>query len=379
MSEVNHADRGHSVLGASAASRWMKCPGSVQMLLDHPPPTSSAAADGTKTHELAEFVLVPLLKGDVNYPRPGGDGDRYDRARFYADIVHEKYQELDLYGDADYAIEKSFQLPHDDRFFGTNDAAIWNGDELHVFDLKDGFSPVKAEENPQLMYYALGLLSDIGFAPKQVFVHIVMPRHNSHDTWEVPKDRLADFVRELIEGADRVDNEPNTYEPGDHCKFCAKTECPAFQADIKDKALVAFDDDAQLPDLTTLPLDKLRTMIDYEARVVQMFKEARAILYQEAMKGTEVEGYKIVRKQGNRKWADPSEVESKGRRWGLKKNQLFDTKLKSPAQIAKLGVPQAEIDKYVTRSDNGTALVPLSSAGEPLQLGEASFDDDSSL
>ncbi len=377
---MNHADRGHSVLGASAAYRWMNCPGSVKMLKENPQPTSPAASDGTLTHELAELVLLDLLNGQsTEGRREEHEADRFDRAMFYADIVKEKFAELNLYGDAQYAVEKSFQLPHDDRFFGTNDAAIWSFEELHVFDLKDGFAEVKAENNPQLMYYALGILSELDFEPDQIFVHIVMPRHNSHDTWEVDKGRLNAFIDELKEGATRVDVAPDECTSGEWCKFCAKTVCPAFQKDIEEKALVAFDDDAQLPDLSALSFDKLRVMLDYEARVIQMFKEARQILHDEAMTGTEIENYKVVKKFGNRRWADPDAVASMGRRWGLKKAQLFEEKLKSPAQLQRLGVPKLELDKFTERPDNGTELVHMSKAGEPLQLGEANFDKEGDL
>lgn len=375
---MNHADRGHSVLGASAAYRWMNCPGSVKMLMENPQPTSPAAADGTLTHELAEKVLLYQLGSLPLYPEYDCK-ERLARAEFYADIVYDKYQDLNLYGDAEYAIEKSFELPYDSRFFGTNDAAVWNDEELHVFDLKDGFAPVKAENNPQLMYYALGLLSTLDYEPKDIYVHIVMPRHNSHDSWHVPKDRLAEFINELKDGAKKVDAVPDLCVPGEWCKFCAKTACPAFAEDMKEKALVAFDEDGDIPDVTVLPFDKLKTMLDYETRVMQMFKDARMILHERALEGKEVEGYKLVRKQGNRVWADPEEVATKARRWGLKKSQLFDTKLKSPSQITRLGVPQAEVDKYTQRPDKGTALVHVDQPGEPLQIGEGSFEDNADL
>lgn len=374
---MNHADRGHSVLGASSAYRWMACPGSVKMLQDNPMPTSPAAADGTLTHELAELVLLDLLNGRDTLARlDDTEDDRYERAMFYAERVQDKFSELNMYGDAEYAIEKSFQLPMDDRFFGTNDAAVWNEDELHVFDLKDGFGVVDAEGNTQLMYYALGILTDMPVKPERVFLHIIMPRHESHDVWEVTHEELNVFADQLQISADSVDINPEVYLPGEHCKFCNKTACSAFQKDMAEQALVAFDDNGELPDLTTVSLPKLTSILAYESRVMQFFKDAKAILTEEAKQGKDIDGFKLVRKQGNRRWLDADAVLKNARKWKLKKEDMYEKKLKSPAQMKKLGVHQSDIDQLTERPDNGVSLVPMSSKGEPVCLSTSGFQND---
>ncbi len=42
--ENNHSRRLHALLAPSAASRWMKCPGSVSLGIDIPDPEPSEAA-----------------------------------------------------------------------------------------------------------------------------------------------------------------------------------------------------------------------------------------------------------------------------------------------------------------------------------------------
>ena len=52
-----HADRAHASLGASSASRWMACPGSVRLSEGMPNISSDYAREGTAAHELAEMCL----------------------------------------------------------------------------------------------------------------------------------------------------------------------------------------------------------------------------------------------------------------------------------------------------------------------------------
>jgi len=47
----------HHPLGASGASRWLACPGSVRLSADLPDPGSAYAEEGTLAHQLAEVCL----------------------------------------------------------------------------------------------------------------------------------------------------------------------------------------------------------------------------------------------------------------------------------------------------------------------------------
>lgn len=55
----------HSILGASSAGRWMKCPGSVRLCKGLPNVSSEAAKEGTAAHWFAEQCLK--RKCDADY------------------------------------------------------------------------------------------------------------------------------------------------------------------------------------------------------------------------------------------------------------------------------------------------------------------------
>ena len=51
----------HAALGASAAHRWMRCPGSLRLLADIPSRDTKYTIEGTAAHTLAQMSLVKRL------------------------------------------------------------------------------------------------------------------------------------------------------------------------------------------------------------------------------------------------------------------------------------------------------------------------------
>ena len=54
---AGHEDRGHALLSASGAHRWLKCPPSALLGQQFPDSESEAAREGTLAHELCEIKL----------------------------------------------------------------------------------------------------------------------------------------------------------------------------------------------------------------------------------------------------------------------------------------------------------------------------------
>src|SRR5579872_4642253 len=66
---MNHNSRKHALCGASSASRWLLCPGSVGLSKEAPyQPPSKYALCGTVAHELAERALREWLSNDCKIP-----------------------------------------------------------------------------------------------------------------------------------------------------------------------------------------------------------------------------------------------------------------------------------------------------------------------
>lgn len=138
--------------------------------------------------------------------------------------------------------------------FGTSDAVILDvrGRELHSHDLKYGRGvQVFAENNEQLMLYALGALGEydpLGDLFDTVLLVIHQPRLNHLDEWRCSVADLREFEqRALKAGKLALDLASSTkaasirLTPGDdQCRFCkAKGSCPA----LRDKVLATVADD----------------------------------------------------------------------------------------------------------------------------------------
>ena len=181
--EVNHKERAHSSLGASSASRWMACPASIPLSEGIEDSTSVYAEEGTAAHEVCEM----LLKGEILPESLNGfnvDHEMIEHCMMYVDYINERSEDAEVY------IEERVDLSHiDPSMFGTNDAAIYRPFKtLEVIDFKYGQGlAVDAEENVQLMYYALGMVKDMDV--EKVKMTIIQPRACLLYTSPSPRDR----------------------------------------------------------------------------------------------------------------------------------------------------------------------------------------------
>src|SRR5208282_3610174 len=149
----------HSKLGASGAERWMNCPGSVALLSELKLPESDEPEYrklGTAAHEVACICLRNAfdaweLIGQTYICLV--DEDMVDAVQMYLD-------ECRSLPEGDTFIEYHVDAPefHHD-FYGTTDFACVSGTTLYVRDYKHGMGiAVDVENNPQIMYYAFGVL-----------------------------------------------------------------------------------------------------------------------------------------------------------------------------------------------------------------------------
>lgn len=169
----------HSRIGASSMSRWSKCPASVRLSKDMPNTSSAYAEEGTRAHELAEYVLT-----NKRWPINVESDEMLDAVQVYVDFIDTGicYSNKDGFQSRPtwMKVEEKFHLKelHPD-LFGTSDCTLYFEEEklLMVIDYKHGQGlAVEAENNPQLMYYALGALMKTKAACSHVEMVIVQPR-----------------------------------------------------------------------------------------------------------------------------------------------------------------------------------------------------------
>lgn len=103
-----------------------------------------------------------------------------------------------------------------------------------MFDVKG--KQVKAEENPQMMLYALGALEifDALYDIREVSMTIFQPRCENVSTWTVSVTDLKAWAEEVLKPrAVLAYNGEGEYTPGEWCTFCrAAVRCRA-RADEK--------------------------------------------------------------------------------------------------------------------------------------------------
>lgn len=379
-------DRGHSPVGASSRYRWRNCPGSVNLCKKLPPATASSyAEEGTKAHEVAAYYLENQRWPDH------ADSEMIEHLSVYTDAVLETWASVDQKTKGNLIlIEHGFDLSqlHKDAW-GTADCVIYDAKlkTLYVWDLKYGSGIlVDAEDNEQLIYYAVGAFLSLDLPCERVILKIAQPRIEHAEGFIRSHSFNAEKLLEAaweIEQEIKLTDDPNApLVAGSWCRFCPAlgTPCPEAAKNSMTVAKKIFSPTSDYdPKVLADTLDKLPMLDAFVSQV-------REFAYGEALKGRVPPGYKLVNKRATRKWIPDAKVGkflSKVLKSDKLKSCYTEPSLKSPAQIEKI-LPKAQHEKlseFVVAESSGQKLVHISEPGEPILLdaksvfGEDAFDD----
>ena len=364
---VDHSQRAHARLSASGAYRFIACPGSVALCEGRDSPSSEHAREGTAAHEMAQLCL-----------EQGQDAiDYVDRhvEGFYVDT--EWAEALQVYldhcrkrmGDGyTYWIERRITLeklnpPVD--MFGTSDFAAIHHDlkTLYVDDLKWGRGiAVAADNNPQLKYYALGVLLSLPASQdvETVVMSIVQPRGRSGPpvkTATISATELLCWAQELMVAA-RKTQEPNApLAAGSHCRFCtASGICPEQANKALASAQVEFADvispqkALSVPSVITLSAEALGQIILKKAGIIAFLEAAEAAGRAQILAGMTVPGIKAVAGVGRSKWADAPEMVGPMLVDGFGIPEALAYEPREPISSAKARAVYARIEKEAGRA-----------------------------
>ena len=318
---MQHETRKHARLSASRTDRFMQCPGSYRLESLMPyEPAGEAAAIGTAIHELSEIIL----RGGA-IPN-GTDPDHLSMAQGYANFVNtlvenprKKLIEVNL--------DEGLKSLHP-ALGGTADAILVDGDHLHVIDLKTGRVAVDAEDNKQLLTYALGAMRQLK-APTSITctMHIFQPRVG-HSKWTVSGLRLELHGRRLQSAAElALTGDAPTHPSPDACRYCkAKTICPSMRQKVQEVARSDFK-----PNTSITP-----EMLDDAALVAAWADSVQSAAKDQLTNGQTIQGWAMRAGRKTKFWKDEALVME------AFKDNMSAWELKSPSAVLKLGVEVSE-------------------------------------
>ena len=207
----------HALLGASGAARWLSCPPSARLGEQFPDTASEYAAAGTLAHAIAElkarkYFLEPMSTRTYNARlKKLREDPRYDKGMDAAtDTYLEHLKALAMsYGPLQPFVALETRVDFGDYVpegFGTADAILVDGDRLCVVDYKNGAGVlVEAEENPQMMLYALGALKTYGpiygDTIREVHLSIVQPNAGGIREWDTTVEALRAWGETVVKPA----------------------------------------------------------------------------------------------------------------------------------------------------------------------------------
>lgn len=413
---------GHATLSPSASARWLRCTASAGAY--DGAESSEYADEGTAAHTLAARALesgAPAARwlGDkIDVCNDDGSVRRTfevtDEMAMYVQVYVDAIRDR-LHGTAQLLVEQKVDTGLESAAFGritgTGDAIVLSPTfgliELHdlkyganpknrvdaltpVVDTADCVGPVILDEqtgqlwelNTQLALYGLGALHDFGMLGTFERVHLAIhqPRLDHMSAVEISVADLLAWGETVAGKLAAIDAGLTEYKPSEKaCQWCpVKAKCKALADFTYQTVAVDF---ANVADLTEYGVASAYERVELVEMWLKAVKEAAAAL---ADRG-ELPGWTWeIGRAGTRKWKDPKAVEEILRKtYRLRKDEVYEQKLISPAQAEKLlakAHPQRweDLQEYIVRGEPSKKLVRVTEAKAPLPAAPV-IDDFSSL
>ena len=373
------ATRKHAVLSASSSHRWLSCTPSARLEQEFEDRETEAAAEGTVAHALCEHKLRRALKMQSRRPVSQYDCEEMETCTDgYVQFVLETLAEAKRHcADPIVSIEQRLDFScYVPEGFGTGDCVIIADHTLHIIDFKYGQGVlVEAENNPQMMLYALGALRtyDALYDVDEIAMTIYQPRRENISTWTITVDALKAWAKEVLTPRARLAFEgKGNYRPGAWCVFCkAAVKC---RARAEEKLALAQYEFAQPPILSDSEIEDILGRLDDLTRWAE---EIRAYAQDAAVNhGKQWRGYKVVEGRSIRKYTDETAVIEAANAAGY--HDIFRKTLLPITEMEKLMGRQdfAKIlGGLVAKPAGKPTLVPVSDKRPPIPSVQNDFHE----
>ena len=337
----------HATLSASSAARWLRCPPSARLAEQFPDTGSKYAAAGTLAHAIAElkarkYFLEPMsARSFHDKMKKFKEDPSYDPGMEAAtDAYLEHLKELALtfeqppFVALEVRVDFSGVAPEG---FGTADCVMIGGGTMHVVDYKNGAGvAVEAEENPQMMLYAIGAMTTFfpifGDSIRTISLHIVQPHAGGVKSWQLTREELDDFGLAAKGPAKLAYDGGGDFNPGPWCDdhFCpARATCMARAKKLLELENVSGQD----PDLISD-----NTLGVFLTRATQLQKWVSALqdhAFKKLMEGRAIPGWKLVEGRISREWGDQERAFKEIQQAGVPEAMLWERKPVSVAALEK--------------------------------------------
>ncbi len=355
-------------LRPSASKLWMHCSGYAAMIQDMPNVSGQAAQEGTAAHNMAEIVLSgavttchELIDRQCSSTGLMFTEEMADSAQVYVDYMQQSFS----------ANVSEMKVVVNDFVKGTADGANYSyasdSTTLDIVDFKHGWGIVEAQQNWQLLCYALGTIRTLNRRCSRINMTIVQPRpwHPSGRirTWSLSIEEAQQYFNMIDQKSLEAQMQGAPLTAGDHCKYCpAINSCPAVRnaaLNIVEMSTAQYRID--IPNDELMPeLDMLKIA---EKVIKERVKSVENLAVEKAGKG-EIPGYTVQPSNGRTVWQNNKAALGVGRSMGV--DLVKD--LVTPLQAVKAGIPKNIVDQLSVTQSGSMKLVKSNAVEKAAQL-----------
>lgn len=348
-------ERTHALLSPSSANRWLTCTPSARLEDKFPSVDTPATIEGTRAHAWAEYQLC-IAQGLKDAPAREDlfedDLDMVTYAESYAEFVSGLVSVARATTpDAEVLTEVPLDLSeYVPEGFGTADAVIVGDGCLYVIDYKYGKGvSVSAERNPQMMLYALGVLSlfEMVYDIQTVSLNIYQPRIGNISTFDISVSDLKQWAAEVLKpAAQKAFAGEGEVVTGSHCRFCRASAVCRQQA----KEGVSLFERLSQRKSEMLSPEEVAEVLSAREQITSWMKSVEDYALQQAIAGEPIQGYKVVAGRAIRRYSDADAVEAR-----LLENGYDAALIYRPRELLTI----SEMEKLLKKSNFATLLGDL--------------------